>query len=59
MENKKFSDLVVGDKVYLKIDETIETYCIKEIENVKNAFNYGQTDLGMEVDEYLKFINLR
>jgi len=31
----------------------------KEIENVKNAFNYGQTDLGMEVDEYLKFINLR
>jgi hypothetical protein len=30
-----------------------------EIENIKNAFDYGQTDLGMEADEYLNFINFK
>ena len=31
----------------------------KEIENIKNAFNYGQTNPGMEVDEYLNFMNFK
>jgi hypothetical protein len=31
----------------------------KEIENLKNAFNYGQTNPEMEADEYLNFINFK
>jgi hypothetical protein len=30
-----------------------------EKEQIKNAFNYGQTDPGMEADEYLDFINFK
>jgi hypothetical protein len=42
-----------------KINNAIEQAKAKEIENIKNAFNYGQTDPGMEADEYLDFINLK
>ena len=31
---KKFSELKVGDKIYLKIDDEIKTYEIKEIEKI-------------------------
>ena len=34
MNNKKFNELVVGDNVFKKINETIETHCIKEIEKI-------------------------
>jgi len=39
--------------------EDLEQAKEKEIENIKNAFNYGQTDPGMEADEYLDFINFK
>ena len=35
---KKISDLKVGDKIYLKIDDEIETYEIKEIEKIKDIY---------------------
>ena len=41
------------------IMDKIEQAKEKEIENIKNAFNYGQTDPGMEADEYLDFINFK
>jgi hypothetical protein len=41
------------------IHTLIEKAKAKEIENIKNAFNYGQTDPGMEADEYLDFINFK
>ena len=43
----------------------IRTICKKtkfyegRIKNIKNAFDYGQTDPGMEADEYLNFINFK
>lgn len=41
------------------IDIDFEQAKAKEIENIKNAFNYGQTDPGIEADEYLDFINFK
>ena len=40
-------------------NEILEQAKAKEIENIKNAFDYGQTDPGMEADEYLDFINFK
>jgi hypothetical protein len=52
MLNNPKSDQVFAKKLYDKAKE-------KEIENIKNAFDYGQIDLGMEADEYLDFINFK
>ena len=42
-----------------QVNKAFEQAKSKEIENLKNAFNYGQTDPGMEADEYLDFINFK
>ena len=42
-----------------QVNKAFEQAKAKEIENLKNAFNYGQTDPGMEADEYLDFINFK
>ena len=49
-------EIIYGDKEF-SLSEVFKQAKAIEIENIKNAFNYGQTDPGMEADEYLDFIN--
>ena len=51
-------EIIYGDKEF-SLSEVFKQAKAKEIENIKNAFDYGQTDLGMESDEYLNFINFK
>lgn len=50
---------VIDSYEFDKLKEEYRKSKEKEIENIKNAFNYGQTDPGMEADEYLDFINFK
>jgi len=55
MKNKRFCDLNIGDNIYLKIDKTIETYCIKDIENVKSVLKTNIIRFNFCCDRYLDF----
>ena len=49
---KKFSELKTNEKVYLRIDDTIETYSIKAIdknENLVKIFFYGGNYLDFNI----------
>ena len=52
---KRFCDLKVGDKVYLKIDDKIETYDIKDIEKVKSILKTNRVRFNFYCDKYLDF----
>jgi hypothetical protein len=40
------------DKTHKQIESIFEQAKEREKEQIENAFNYGQLDLGMEADEY-------
>ena len=53
------SEIDLPESVDIHSQEVYDKAKEKEIKNIKNAFNYGQTDPGMEADEYLDFINFK
>jgi hypothetical protein len=50
-----FNELELSQE-YEYVKEILEQAKEMEKEQIKNAFNYGQFDLGMEADEYYKQI---